>query len=390
MIAPAGAPRTQETKRPATRLNRLAAINACGLSPKASTRQTSIVRRMLEQIEICSNPDGSGSHIRQATLASRLGISERTLRRWLTLAVEEGLLECEDSWTIRGRSRTIKIQWARVIDGPSLQRQLFFDFESDRTGRNDRKQADKMSGCNKEDLVLGVSRDPLPPSASEPQAEPDPPRASEREPGGGSGEEWEEVRELMEARGVSAGGACQAVNAARRSGASVWQAHAVLRFFDRQSPRFGAGALQLRMKRLRPGVTPEANFERDPEPLARLGLWPFGHEGVRSLKGLERGPEPAREPREPSVDVRAEKARRRALFEQSRDALRSRLGDWWDALSIADRLEVAERLDDGGLWSRVLQKRGRVTSDQWEFSDVAGLEELERSGRILDLLGVRV
>ena len=108
MIASASAP---IDFRPRTRAERFRAIRGISFREGTPPRVQSQLRRLVEQVEANSS-DASGTQARQETLAAKLGISVRTLQRWLSLAVAESLLEVDDSWTgaascpVRGGSRT--------------------------------------------------------------------------------------------------------------------------------------------------------------------------------------------------------------------------------------------------------------------------------------------
>lgn len=358
-------------KRPETRASRLAAIRGLRLCPQATSHQTARIRRLLEQIEVCSALDGSGSNIRQETLAGKLLITERTLRRWLTLAVEEGLIEFWDTWTIRGRRRTIKICWERVLDGPG-RRQLFFAFDGVQTGQKSdcpvpNNQVDvcthsvEMSGPNKEDLFSKdiQERTPLPPEAA-PLASARADRAPGRE------EEWEEARETVESRGVMLGGS--AVAACRRRGCEPWQVLAVVRFYDRFRDRWRSpGALYRRLEVLRPGNVPEAGTDLN----AAFALWPGCFRGIPAPPA-HRAP---REPVAPRCDLKAERQRAQADAARELAELRSSLGFFWDDRSRDERLAIARRYGGKFFADLLSRRKGRLESREWTSSDSVWLRK---------------
>lgn len=359
----------QGDKRPETRANRLAAIRGLRLRPLATSHQTGRMRRLLEQIEVCSALDGSGSNIRQEALASRLLITERSLRRWLTLAVEEGLIEFWDTWTIRGRKRTIKICWDRVLDGPTKQ-QLFFEFERVPSGQNQpeeepdteadvRSNPVEMSGPNKEDLF---SRDiqekaPLPPEAA--------PLASTSSQEPGREEEWQEVRETVESRGVLLGGS--AVAACRRRGCEPWQLLAVIRFYDRFRDRWRSpGALYRRLEVLRPGYVPEAGSDLS----AAFAMWPGGNRDIP-----RQAPRAESRSEAPACDLTAERERARADAARELAELRQALGFFWDDRSRDERLEIVAEHGGKFFADLVSRRKGRLESRDWTSSDAVWLRK---------------
>lgn len=347
----------QEKERPATRGKRLAAIRGCRLRHGATTRQTSCIRRLLEHIELCS--DESGSKARQVTLAARLGIGERTLRRWFAEAVSEGLLEVNDSFTVHGRRRTINIVWQRVLAGPPIEHQLFLPFDVDQGGQDGLSHPAKMASSNNKELnptELIPSQSP----GTEPAAEqiPTPTAVSEE-----LGEE--EARELLVARGIQyPQGLCRRWRQNRVAG---WQVLAVLRFYD-QTRAFGPGALYNRLASLDARDTAETRYAGNLEAwlAANPGLWPTPKRARQEL--------PTAQPTtEPLPNLAVERARARREWETYKRQARASFGFFWDALSVAERLALVER-HAGKFSAELLARRRDTTSAAWCPSDVAWLE----------------
>lgn len=351
-------PESHDTMRPASRKARMAAIRAMQLSSGSTTQQRGKMRRLLEQLEVCSALDGSGTRIRQESLACRLGISDRTLRTWMTLAVAEGLLECIDSWTTRGRDRVILILWSRVIDGPPLKRQLFLEFGNGQAGENRRSHPEEPATCNKEEV------DPRGLNPSSPKAPSEPAPASDEEPKGRE-VEWEEVRELLEARGMGAADA--AIAACRRNRCEPWAAHAVVRFWDAHPGCWNVGALWHRLKSLRPGFVPEANWQRDPQAAARS--WKPPMRPVRSSVASSSWSQPKQ-----GEDYRAARAKAVAEHRAYQRELEANYGFWWDDMAPSERIAVAEHLGGKFLRDKLVHGRSDVRMDVFRLAVSKGIQ----------------
>lgn len=369
---------TAAASRPACRRDRMAAIRALRLRAGVANRWVVAMRRLLEQLELCGDADGSQA--RQEVLADRLGISERQLRRWIELAVGEGLVEVVDRWTTNGRRRRTVIDWERVLAGPVSVRetQLFLPFGGVPDGQDVRSQPDAVSGCNREDL--GSSEvTPLPTLPESPAAEP-----------AGSeelrirGQEWQQVRDLLRDRGVV--GVPTLLDGLRARGVEPWAIETVVRFWDANRRGWRTpGALRWRLANLIPGVVPESDWRSRWDETLRewppaSGLSPRPRQAAQERPRTHSGDSASRQSAE-RVDVRQERDQRRRAWQATAARLERDFGPGWDALSAADQAVVVERL--AGPWALERWRRAQAVAEQRRAMrvEVLGLLELESRGR---------
>lgn len=321
----------------------MAAIRALRLRPAFALRWVVAMRRLLEQLELCGGPDGSQA--RQEVLAERLGISDRQFRRWLALAVDEGLVEVTDRWTTNGRRRRTAILWERVLAGPADVRetQLFFEFDRVRDGHDDRSHQDVMAGCNREDS-----------GSSEVISSPTPPAPAGDSVGGDElrlrGEEWQELRDLLRDRGVV--GVPQLLDGIRSRGVEPWAVSAVVRFWDaNRSAWRSPGALHWRLRNLVAGAVPESDWRSRWDETLRE--WPPATVVRRPSSDASRRPQtrsdvPASRSSVELVNVPQVRDERRRQYQATAARLERDYGPGWDDLSAADQAALVEQL--GGRW----------------------------------------
>jgi hypothetical protein len=391
MIAKGSA--TPDARRPEPRRVRLAAIRGVRLLTSDATRlMTSNVRRLLEQLELCGNPE-EGSRISLEALAARLGRSERTVRRWIDIAEAEGLIVIRHRWILGERVRFLQTDFDRVREDRLPPRQLMLPLDEGGDERSsaarsgppdvpsgdaaDRPEApDFVPSGNVTDghsvtapvtkcprLLRGSDPRGLDPSPQAPVAAAEPIASRSLEA------EWEEVRDLLEDRGM--GMAAGAVSGCRRLRVEPWQVLAVVRFFDAQAGCWNVGALYRRLGFLRPGTpVPEANWQADLD--AALACWPKPHHAPRGAKpsaAVSRAQTTSGDSdvgeRAPRVSRDAQIAINRRQWAERLRKVRGTLGPWWDALSRAERLELVERF--GGAFERSrLERGGKLDSADWQ------------------------
>lgn len=381
-----------DARRPEPRRVRLAAIRGVRLLTSDATRlMTSNVRRLLEQLELCGNPE-EGSRISLEALAGRLGRSERTVRRWIDIAEAEGLVVVRHRWILGERVRFLQTDFERVRGNRLPQRQLMLPLaesvderpsEAPSGDSADRLQAPVFVGSESvtdgHSVTAPVTECPRlfrgsDPEGSDPSS-PQAPAAVDEAVGARSREaEWEEVRDALEARGM--GLAAGAVAGCRRNRVELWQVQAVVRFYDAQPGCWNVGALHRRLSFLRPGLpTPEANWQADLASV--LDRWPKPHRAPRGANAsavVSRAPTSSGDSdvarSAPGVSQAEQRAINRRQWAERLRKVRGTLGPWWDALSRAERLDLAERF--GGAFERQrLERRGRkIDSADWQPSDV--------------------
>jgi len=339
--------------RPRTRAERFRAIRAISFREETPPRVQTQLRRLVEQVEANSS-DETGTEARQEVLAAKLGISVRTLQRWLATAVADALLEVHDSWTIHGRRRRMTIDWQRVLAGPRrIDDQLFFDFERVVTRQDDASHHDKMAGCNREDVFSsGHSHPPDPQPPAEPAGVA--PEIDQRE-------EWEGLRELLKARGVQA--VNRTIDRLQRRGVEPWAVQAVIRFWDVYRSRWrGPGALWNRLYELDQADVPETDPEARWDEVVKL--WPrmsgsarpdHGRVAARPAGALRTsGPPRAVRTSDARVAERVDREERARQWARQEARVERDFGGWFDLLAPAERERLlAELLDPLSLsrWS---------------------------------------
>lgn len=92
----------------APRRERLKAIRAVRLAPNSSRRKRRIIGELLEAVD-AAGPDGCDE--RQLVLAEYFGISDRQLRRWVAMAIAEGVL----TYALGPKGKALFIVWKRVL-----------------------------------------------------------------------------------------------------------------------------------------------------------------------------------------------------------------------------------------------------------------------------------
>lgn len=351
--------------RPKTRKDRFRAISETRFAPSRSPRMRANLRRLLEQLEAYS--DETGTRARHVVLAERLGVSERTLRTWFAVAVEEGLVFIGETRSQLGRRRLTTILWQRVLAGPGaavpagrLDAQFFLPLEDCRSGRNFRSGPEESSGPYRED---SIPRSNSPPESPEPiaAAEPEP----VEDPVADQGREWEEARELLRARGLVA--VQRVSDALRRRGVEPWAVFAVLRFYDAHRRHWGPGALYGRLQELVPGDLPESDWRSRWDDVVRL--WPPAVGVVQrpspriaeTRSGERRAARPSVVSAE-RVDTRQERDRRAQEWARTVARVERDYGSWFDSLGSDERIRTVEACCDA--WTRQAWLAARTPADR--------------------------
>lgn len=319
-----------------SRKKRLAAIRGVQLQNARSVLACNL-RRLLEQLEICSSDYQLGSAIRLSTLAERLGRSVRTVQRYLTAASEWGLVVITRKRILGDWESNIKVCWSRVLElcgGDVPKTQLFLSLEHDATRQSVACTNDKMSRAHNKDIgPRGLDprkRPPLTPPLPTPRPSPKP----APKPADPQGREWGELRDKLESLGVCVAGG--AIDAMRRSGVEPWAASAVVRFYEAHRGAWGAGALYRRLCSLRPSHVPEAASPADLE--AVLECWPKPKKPIRSraVRALK-----------PALESKDQLRHRRACEDAQRLAeLPAWVTSFYDQMSHQERLTLVS--DHGG------------------------------------------
>lgn len=363
----------------------MAAIRRLEMPFGTSRKTVTNMRRLLEQLELCG--DAEGSFARQEVLAERLGVSVRQFRRWLLLAVEEGLVEITDSWVSRGgqfiRRRQTSILWERVLAGPrASETQLFLPFENVPFGQMAGSEGAEMAASSNKDIRSSLdSPSCSPPSEPEPQLEP--------EVGSIQGREWEELRDLLRGRGVVA--VPRLLAGIRSQGIEPWAVFAVVRFWDAHRELWSVGALYRRLENLIPGILPESDWRSRWEEVVRE--WPPARASASQAPGRpSRGSSDSRPPRgsqtrsevrttresAEAVNVRQVRDQRRREWQAVAARLERDWGPGFDRLSSSERERVVERL--GGAWLLERWRRSSSSPEQRRGLRIEVLGLLESKG----------